>query len=100
MYVVELTYLAPLAEIDEAMRAHVAFLNKYYKAGTFVASGRKIPRDGGIILAVGPSRATVEEIMKQDPFYSRGLAEFRVVEFRVSQRASELQAMFDAEPAR
>lgn len=100
MYIVELTYLVSLTEIDAAMRAHVVFLNKHYKAGNFVASGRKIPRDGGIILAVGPNREAIEDIMNQDPFCSRGLAEFRVIEFRVSQRAPELQAMFDAEPAR
>lgn len=100
MYIVELSYLAPLSEIDNAMRAHVAFLNKNYKSGVFVASGRKIPRDGGIILATAPSREAVEEIMKQDPFCARGLAEFRVIEFRVSQRASDIQAVFDREPAR
>ena len=45
MFVIELTYTAPLAEIDAAMRAHMAFLNKYYATGTFLASGRKIWRD-------------------------------------------------------
>jgi uncharacterized protein YciI len=90
MFVIELTYKADLSEIDAHMRAHVAFLKKYYDAGTFLISGRKIPRDGGIILAVGPTREQVEAIVKEDPFYTHGLADFRVIEFRASQRADDV----------
>jgi uncharacterized protein YciI len=90
MFVVELLYKADLAEIDAKMRAHMAFLKKHYAAGRFLVSGRKIPRDGGIILALGASRAEIEAIMKEDPFCKQGLAEFRVIEFRASQRAADI----------
>ena len=95
MFVIELVYKAALSEIDAAMAAHVAFLKKYYVAGTFVVSGRKIPRDGGIILAVAESRERVEAIMREDPFCARGLADVRVIEFRVSQRADDIQQRID-----
>jgi uncharacterized protein YciI len=91
MFVIELTYKASLAEIDGTMAAHVVFLKKYYAAGNFLISGRKIPRDGGIIVAVGKSRHQIEVIIREDPFYVRGLADFRVIEFRASQRASNIQ---------
>jgi len=100
MFVVELTYKAELAQIDAHMREHMAFLKKYYSAGVFLGSGRKIPRDGGIILATCESREKLEAIVREDPFYTRGLAELRVIEFRLSQRASDLQARLDAEPSR
>ena len=90
MFVIELTYKAALAEIDAHMAAHVVFLKKYYAAGHFLISGRKIPRDGGIILAVGTSRREIEAIVAEDPFYVRGLADFRVIEFRASQRANDI----------
>jgi uncharacterized protein YciI len=90
MFVIELTYKAALTEIDAHMTAHVAFLKKYYAAGHFLVSGRKIPRDGGIILAVGDSRREIEAIVAEDPFYVRGLADFRVIEFRASQRADDM----------
>lgn len=90
MFVVELTYKADLEKIDEAMKAHMAFLRKHYAAGTFIMSGRKVPREGGIILARGASRAEVEALMAEDPFCKLGLAEFRVIEFRMSQRAKEI----------
>ncbi len=90
MFVVELTYKVELEKIDAAMKAHVAFLNKHYQAGTFLISGRKIPRDGGIILAMGESREQIEALMREDPFCARGLADFRVIEFRASQRAEDI----------
>ena len=92
MFVIELIYRVPLKEIDAHMRAHMKFLKKYYASGHFVVSGRKIPRDGGIILAVGESRERIEAIVKEDPFCARGLADFRVIEFRASQHADDIQA--------
>jgi uncharacterized protein YciI len=91
MFVIELTYKVPLAEIDARMAAHVAFLKKYYASGNFLVSGRKIPRDGGIILAVGKSRRQIEAIAEEDPFVEHRLADFRVIEFRASQRADDIQ---------
>ena len=62
MFVIELIYKAPLAEIDVHMPAHVRFLQKHYASGHFVVSGRKIPRDGGIILAVGERAQTLARL--------------------------------------
>lgn len=90
MFVVELIYKADLAQIDAAMTAHVAWLRSHYAAGTFVLSGRKVPRDGGIILAVGHDRAALETILRADPFISRGLADYRLIEFNASQRADDI----------
>lgn len=90
MFVIELMYQAELSEIDAHMKAHVAFLKKHYAAGIFLVSGRKIPRDGGIILAVGKDKAALETIMKEDPFCKQGLADFRIIEFRASQRAEDM----------
>ena len=91
MFVIELTYKADLGEIDTHMAAHVRFLRKYYASGNFLVSGRKIPRDGGIILAVGKGRRDIEAIIEEDPFHEHDLADFRIIEFRASQRADDIQ---------
>ena len=96
MFVIELIYKASLAEIDANMAAHVKFLKKYYAAGNFLISGRKIPRDGGVIIAVGNSQQQIEAIVREDPFYERGLADFRIIQFRASQRADDIQKRIDA----
>jgi uncharacterized protein YciI len=90
MFVIELVYKADLREIDAHMGAHVRFLKKYYTAGNFLVSGRKIPREGGIILAVGESLKAIEDIVREDPFHVHGLADFRIIEFRASQRADDI----------
>ena len=77
------------------MSAHVRYLKKYHANGTFVVSGRKIPRDGGVIMAAGDSREEIERIVGEDPFHSHGLADFRIIEFRVSQRPDDLNALVD-----
>lgn len=95
MFIIELNYKAALQQIDAHMKPHMAFLNKHYASGHFLVSGRKIPRDGGIIIAVGASREEIEAIAAEDPFCKHGLADVRITEFRVSQRADDLQARID-----
>ena len=85
LFVIELLYKVPLEKIDAAMPAHMRFLKKHYDAGRFLVSGRKIPRDGGIILAGGGSREEIEDLMREDPFCARGLADVRIIQFRASQ---------------
>jgi uncharacterized protein YciI len=91
MILLELTYTADLSEIDAAMKAHMRWLNAQYAAGHFLVSGRKIPRDGGVILATGDSREAVEAIAAEDPFVKQGLATVRVVEFRASQKTKDVR---------
>jgi uncharacterized protein YciI len=85
MFVINLNYIVPLEQLDAHMGDHMKFLNKYYKEDVFVASGRKVPRTGGIILAMGKTKEEIEDIIKEDPFYTHKLAEFTVTEFLTSQ---------------
>jgi uncharacterized protein YciI len=75
------------------MTAHVKFLQKYYKDNVFVTSGRKVPRTGGIILALADSQEEVEQIIKEDPFYEHKLAEFTITEFQTSQYHPDLKKL-------
>jgi uncharacterized protein YciI len=91
MFVINLNYVVPLERLDAHMTEHMKFLHKYYQQNVFVASGRKVPRIGGIILAVGKSSAEIEAIIQEDPFYIHKLAEFTITEFLTSQAHSELK---------
>lgn len=90
MFVLELTYTAPVERVDELMQDHVVWLDAQYAAGVFIASGRKNPRDGGVILAVGDDRARIEEIVSEDPFSVRGVCAYRITEFIATKTADEL----------
>jgi uncharacterized protein YciI len=93
MYIIDLTYIVPLEELDTHMADHVKYLRKYYKKNMFVASGRKVPRTGGIILALADSKEQVEKIIREDPFYKHNLAEFAITEFLTSQYHPDLKGL-------
>lgn len=56
-----------------------------------MASGRKVPRTGGIILALADTLETVNKIITEDPFHKHELAEFTVTQFLTSQYHPELK---------
>jgi uncharacterized protein YciI len=87
VFVVTLTYVAEIEEIDEAMDEHVAWLEKQFADGVFIASGRRIPRQGGVILADGLERADLNRRLALDPFAEKCLADYTVVEFDPNRTA-------------
>jgi uncharacterized protein YciI len=91
MFIINLNYIVPLEQLDAHMTEHVKFLRKYYKQNVFIASGRKVPRTGGIILALGKSKAEIEQIIREDPFHIRNLATFSITEFLTSQYHPEMK---------
>ena len=93
MFIINLTYIVPLEKLDAHMTDHVRFLQKYYNQNVFVASGRKVPRTGGIILALAKSKETIEQILTEDPFYIHKLAEFTITEFLTSQYHPDLKKL-------
>jgi uncharacterized protein YciI len=95
MFIINLHYIVPLEQLDAHMGEHVKFLNKYYKQNVFVASGRKVPRTGGIILALAKSKEAINEIIREDPFYIHKLAEFSVTEFLTSQAHPEVKKVLE-----
>ncbi|MDX3232418.1 YciI family protein [Streptomyces sp. ME19-01-6] len=99
MFVLELTYTAPIERVEAALPDHVAWLQGLYASGDIIASGRKVPRDGGIILAVGDDRARVERLVTTDPFSVAGLCEYRITEFLATKTAPELDAYRQQPPS-
>lgn len=93
MYVVNLHYTRPLAEVEQWIEPHRAFLDRHYASGDFLASGPKVPRTGGVILVRGVSRQRLDEIIAEDPFYQAGVAQYEVVEFTAVKHRPELVAL-------
>jgi uncharacterized protein YciI len=91
MFIIDLNYIVPLEELDTHMAVHVKYLKKYYAQNIFVASGRKVPRTGGVILALANSKEEIELIITEDPFYKHELAEFTITEFLTSQYHPDLK---------
>jgi len=92
MFVLLLSYVRPVEEVDALMRDHMAWVNEHYAAGRFLVSGRRVPRTGGVILARGTDKASLEAIMARDPFVRAGAARFEVIEFNASQTQAGFKA--------
>ena len=90
MFIISLTYVRPLDEIDAHLAAHRDFLREQYGRGVLLMSGRKVPRDGGILIANAETRAEVEALVEQDPFRRAGLAEYVITEFVPTMTADAL----------
>ncbi len=89
MFIVSLNYLSSLDQVDSLLEEHIEFLKMQYEKKIFIASGRKIPRTGGVILAKAKNKEELNAIIEQDPFYRNGVAEYEVTEFIPSMTLPE-----------
>ncbi|MBL4613383.1 MAG: hypothetical protein JKY27_00700 [Magnetovibrio sp.] len=80
-FLVDLTYIRPLEEVDALKDAHIEFLKQQYAQGYFIFSGPKEPRDGGVILAKMQTRNALDAVLALDPFKKAGVARYGVTEF-------------------
>lgn len=87
MFIISLTYIKPIEEVDKHLAAHVEFLKEQYANKKFITSGRKIPRTGGIIISNANSLEEVKSIITHDPFYINNIANYEITEFIPSMAA-------------
>ena len=92
MFVLLVTYRAPLERIDELRPAHFDYLRKHYADGTFLVSGRQRPPAGGVILAADVDRPELERIIATDPYVTEAAAEYTIVEFGPTVVADSVRA--------
>jgi uncharacterized protein YciI len=96
MFIVMLNYLRPLNEVDVHLEAHKAYLEEQYKLGTFLMSGPKEPRTGGVILAKAASLDELHETLARDPFHMHGIAAFEIMQFSARAAAPGLEHLLGA----
>ncbi|AQW49185.1 MULTISPECIES: YciI family protein [Streptomyces] len=90
MFVLEITYTASADRVEAALPEHLVWVDDHFANGTFLASGPKNPRDGGVILALGDDRARIEEMVASDPFIVAGVGEYTITEFLATRTAPAL----------
>ena len=90
MFIVSLSYIKPLSEIEACLPVHIEYLDSHYAAGTFLLSGHKEPRTGGVIIMRADNRAQAEAVIAEDPFYQAKLAEYQITQFIPTKTAADL----------
>ncbi len=93
MFIVSITYTSDISQIDKHLESHINYLDKHYEKGSFIASGRKVPRTGGVILATAGNRGELEQILDEDPFKIHHLADYEITEFIPTKSAPEFASL-------
>ncbi|QWF82194.1 YciI family protein [Amycolatopsis sp. CA-230715] len=96
MFVVLQTYTAPIEEIDYVLPDHAEWLTKQYENGHFLASGKRNPCTGGVIVTRPMPRGKLDAILATDPFALQHLASYEVIEFSPTRTAPELRLVNEA----
>lgn len=94
MFIIELTYKVELSKVDAFLSEHVAFLDRAYANGALLFSGRKNPRDGGVMVSNLKDRSSVEALISEDPFFREEIATYRIVEFTPTKYDQRLCQIF------
>jgi uncharacterized protein YciI len=90
MFVVTLTYTAPLERLDACLAAHRAWLQDLVARGVVLMAGPHKPREGGFIIAAAADHAELEALLRDDPFAQEGLATYAITEFVAGVTADAL----------
>lgn len=85
LFIVSLTYKISLDKIDKFRLAHMKFLEDCYEKKLFIASGPKVPRTGGVIIAKTDSKNSLDKVLANDPFIIHNLASYDIVEFTANK---------------
>ncbi|WON78335.1 YciI family protein [Serratia sp. UGAL515B_01] len=92
MYIVNLTYHRPIEEVENHLAAHVTWLKRYFQDGNFIASGRKKPRTGGVILVKDMARTQLDTILAEDPFDA--IAHYEVTDVALTATSAGFESLF------
>jgi len=80
LHLLLLSYRGSEQDAEPHVAAHVRFLERHHREGTFLVSGQTVPTaQGGAIVAHGIDRASAERIAAEDPFVLAGVAEYAIV---------------------
>jgi uncharacterized protein YciI len=89
MFILTITYRS-LDEIDALMSEHRAYLERHYREGVFLLSGRRVPRTGGFILAAGDDLDAITAITRTDPFVIAGAARYDIAQVTPTAASAHL----------
>ena len=81
MFIVLVHYKKSLSIVDHFIPVHRAYLDEGYKNHYLIASGPRVPRDGGILLSQLSDRTVLEKFLYADPFYINDIADYEIIEF-------------------
>lgn len=95
MFVLLARYTKPADEVDKLLDGHKAWIAENSEAGRILLTARQVPLTGGLILARGESADEMREMIRDDPFFASGAAEYEVLEFDPVRAAPGLEGLLE-----
>ncbi len=81
MFIILINYTKPIEEVNAIVPEHRAYLDTLYEANKLICSGRRNTLTGGVLLSHAKAREEIDEIIKNDPYNIKGVADYEVIEF-------------------
>ncbi|WP_295698446.1 YciI family protein [uncultured Helicobacter sp.] len=91
LFVCLVHYTQPFEEILKRLDEHRTYLKMGYEKGFLLASGPRIPKDGGIIIGKFASKDEAITFSQNDPFTRHNLAQYEILTFEVVLHAEILK---------
>jgi len=89
IHIIDLHYLVNEDEVAKIRPAHREFLDSGYENGTFIASGPKADKTGGVILAKGDIDR-IKILIKNDHFFINKIAKYTFSSFDAVKHIPEI----------
>lgn len=83
----------PVDEVEVHLDAHRSWVREHAEAGRFIAAGREVPLQGGLIVAQGVTPEDLATIIAADPYVVHGVAEYDVREYEMVLVAPGAEAL-------
>lgn len=87
MFVVSITYTAPLDQVAVHRQGHIEWLEAAFARGNMDLAGSKSTKDGGILLTNHPDRKSLQAELDQDPYRFLRLATHEIIQFDATMTA-------------
>jgi len=81
MFLVMINYKKPIERVDQFVGLHREYLNQHYENNSFIVSGPRNPRIGGVMLSHLKNKEDLMKIIYNDPYFINDVADYEVIEF-------------------
>lgn len=82
MFILMSNYLKAPEAHGDVVQAHREWADKLIREEKVVLSGPQASGQGGIIVVALKERHQVDSLIAEDPFFTSGVAEYQVIEFK------------------
>ncbi len=89
MYILNVLYKKPLAEVEKYLAEHRAYLDTLLAEGRLIASGPQDPRVGGVILCNAEDKESLRRIIENDPFFIHAIADYEATLFHAIKHSTD-----------